>query len=616
VNPAEEYGKHRGARVEEVATFERHSALISNLRVLAFLLLAGAIYLAATHRASGWLMVPPLLLFVALLVLHDRILQRKKRAERAVEYWEDGLARIAERFAGRGDGGVRFADHVHPYARDLDLFGPGSLFQLLNTARTGAGEETLAAWLLAPAEVAEVRARQDAVRELRERLSLREALALAGEEVRAEVEPKGLARWGAAAPVLVGTAAWLGVSALTLASAVALTGWIALWWNPLPVAVVVAVVAVVMRVYRVRVASVHGGVDRPGRDLQVLALVVGLFEREQFTSAKLSTLVACLRGEGAAPSRAKSESDAGRPTATRGEPASERIARLARLVDWANAQRNQFFAPIGWLLLWPVHFAYAIERWRARSGKEVERWLAIIGELEALSALAGYSYERPDEPFPVVVDDGPKLVASELGHPLIPRARVVRNSLSLVGEAARVFIISGSNMSGKSTMLRTVGVNVVLALAGAPVRAKSMSLSPLAVGATLRIEDSLQEGASRFYAEITRLKKLVDIARGKPPLLFLLDEILAGTNSHDRKIGAEALIEGLLDEGAVGLVTTHDLALAEMRGLGARSKNVHFQDRMVDGKLVFDYRMCDGVVTHSNALALMRAVGLTLKGVA
>jgi DNA mismatch repair ATPase MutS len=243
----------------------------------------------------------------------------------------------------------------------------------------------------------------------------------------------------------------------------------------------------------------------------------------------------------------------------------------------------------------------------------VARWIEVIGELEALAALAGYAYERPDEPFPEIVEQAPLLDAAALGHPLIPRERCVRNDIRLGGEL-RLLIVSGSNMSGKSTMLRTVGVNVVLALAGAPVRATRMTVSPLQVGATLRIQDSLAEGASRFYAEITRLKQLVDLARAAPPpLLFLLDEILAGTNSHDRRIGAEAVVRGLVDHGAIGLVTTHDLALAEVAtALGPRARNVHFEDRMVDGKLEFDYRMRDGVVQHSNAIALMRAVGLEI----
>jgi MutS-like protein len=589
-DPASEYTRRRDLRSAEVAAAERRSRLLSWARVAAFALVVAAVWAAATHRAPAAVVAAPLALFIVLVVVHDRADRQKKRAERAVAYWEQGLARIEERWVGTGEGGARFYDDAHPYARDLDLFGKGSLFELLCTARTRSGEETLARWLLAPAGADEARARQAAVQELRTRLPLREALALSGADVRAEVDPARLSHWGAAAPVLVAGAAWIGVGVLSLASAVALGGWFAQRWSAWPVALAGIAVAAVMRLYRDRIGRVHLDVDRPGRDLGVLAVVVGLFEREKFKSPRLAALVDKLRhGE---------------------EPASHQIARLASLVDWANAQRNQFFAPVGWLILWPVHFAYAIERWRARSGADVARWIDVIGELEALAALAGYSYERPDEPFPEIADGGPVVRAAALGHPLIPRARCMRNDFALGGEL-RLLVVSGSNMSGKSTMLRTVGINVVLALAGAPVRATSMTVSPLAVGATLRIQDSLAEGASRFYAEITRLKQLVDLSRATPPLLFLLDEILAGTNSHDRRIGAEAVVKGLIDRGAIGLVTTHDLALAEVaESLAPRARNVHFEDRMVDGKLVFDYRMRDGVVQHSNAIALMRAVGL------
>ena len=591
-DPAAEYRRRRDARQANVAAAERRSTQLSYARVAAFALAALAIWAAATHRAPGVVIALPALLFVLLVVIHDRADRARKRALRAVDYWEHGLLRIEERWVGKGEGGARFYDEAHPYARDLDLFGKGSLFELLCTARTRTGEETLARWLLTPAGAAEARARQVAVQELRARLELREALALAGEDVRAEVDPAGLSKWGAAAPVLVQSAAWIGVGLLSLAGVVTLSGWFAQRWTAIPVAVVVPIVAVVMRLYRDRVGAVHAGVDRPGRDLAVLALVVGLFEREQFTSPRLVELSARLKhGD---------------------EPASHQIARLARLVDWANAQRNQFFAPIGWVILWPVHFAYAIEGWRARSGADVARWIDVVGEMEALAALAGYAYERPDEPFPAIVDEGPRVEAAELGHPLIPRGKCMRNDIALGGEL-RLLVVSGSNMSGKSTMLRTVGINVVLALAGAPVRARTMTVSPLQVGATLRIQDSLAEGASRFYAEITRLKQLVDLSREQPPLLFLLDEILAGTNSHDRRIGAEAVVRGLIDRGAIGLVTTHDLALAEVaEALAPRARNVHFEDRMVDGKLEFDYRMRDGVVQHSNAIALMRAVGLEI----
>jgi DNA mismatch repair ATPase MutS len=175
--------------------------------------------------------------------------------------------------------------------------------------------------------------------------------------------------------------------------------------------------------------------------------------------------------------------------------------------------------------------------------------------------------------------------------------------------------VSGSNMSGKSTLLRTVGINAVLAQAGAPVRAASLRLSSLQIGATLRIQDSLQEGRSRFYAEITRVRALADVARGPVPLLFLLDELFHGTNSHDRLVGASGVLRSLLNGGAIGLVTTHDLALTSIaRALAPRAVNVHFEDRFEGGEIHFDYRMKPGPVTRSNAIALMRAVGLEVPG--
>jgi DNA mismatch repair ATPase MutS len=238
--------------------------------------------------------------------------------------------------------------------------------------------------------------------------------------------------------------------------------------------------------------------------------------------------------------------------------------------------------------------------------------LRIVGEFEALGSLAAYHYEHRDDVWPEIVEGTALFEARSLGHPLLPRARMIRNDVSL-SAATPLVIVSGSNMSGKSTLLRTVGINTVMALAGAPVRAESLRLSPLAVGATLRIQDSLQEGRSRFYAEITRIRALADVAAGPLPLLFLLDELFHGTNSHDRMAGAAGVLRSLVDRGAVGLITTHDLALTSIAaGLGPRAVNVHFEDHFEAGQIQFDYRVKPGPVTRSNAMALMRAVGLDI----
>jgi DNA mismatch repair ATPase MutS len=289
---------------------------------------------------------------------------------------------------------------------------------------------------------------------------------------------------------------------------------------------------------------------------------------------------------------------------------SQQLGKLIRLLTLYDSTRNQFFAAIAWIVLWTTHVALAIEAWRVVSGGSLRGWLMVVGEFEALIALSGYAYEHPDDPFPEIVENTLAFEGEGLGHPLLPVAACVRNDIAL-GHPTQIMFVSGSNMSGKSTMLRTVGINAVLAMAGAPVRAHRLKCSRLSIGATLRIQDSLQAGKSRFYAEITRVSQIMALTDGPLPVLFLFDEILHGTNSHDRVIGAEAIIRRFLERKAIGLVTTHDLALTDIaHTLSPQVLNVHFEDHVDNGEIQFDYRMRPGVVTKSNALALMRAVGL------
>jgi DNA mismatch repair ATPase MutS len=260
--------------------------------------------------------------------------------------------------------------------------------------------------------------------------------------------------------------------------------------------------------------------------------------------------------------------------------------------------------------MYSVQVAFAAEVWRRVHGKAVAAWLNVVGEIEALLSIAAYSYEHPADPFPEFVEGPPTFHAEELGHPLIPIAKCVRNTVSINGDT-RALLISGSNMSGKSTLMRAVGINTVLAMTGAPVRAQRMQLTPLHVAASILVNDSLQEGSSRFYAEITRLRHICDLAEQRPPVLFLLDELLQGTNSKDRLIGAEAVVSELIDSGAIGIISTHDLALTDMQRSGqGRLQNMHLQDEIEDGKMKFDFKLRDGVVTKSNGVELMRLIGL------
>lgn len=540
---------------------------------------------------SAWWLLAPLAAFLALAVVHDRVSRALETATRGATFYEAALARVEDRWRGCGDQGERFRDPRHMYADDLDLFGRGSLFELLSTARTSAGHRTLAAWLLAPASHAEATARQQAVAELRDRLDLREAVALMGEEVRAAVDDQALNRWGEHAALHFFPGARVTAFVLGAAAAVTFGMFLGQVVTILPFLFVVLAELVFGYFLRDAVHAVRASVNTPAHDLELLGLLLSRLEGETFTSPALVALRQSLESGGL--------------------PASRQIERVTRLVRHFDSARNMFLAAFVTPLLWVPQFAMAIEAWRAQCGPHIGRWVQAVGNFEALSSLAGFAYEHPAAVFPELLDVAdPRIEAVALAHPLISSADAVGNDVTLGGEI-RLWIISGSNMSGKSTLMRALGLGVVLAWAGAPVNAAKMRVSRLHVGASMRANDSLADHRSRFYAEITRLRGVADLVKSGQPALFLLDELLSGTNSHDRRIGSEALVRGLLEHGAIGLLTTHDLALAEIAaGFGGRALNVHFEDHLEGGEIHFDYRLRPGVVTRSNALELMRAVGL------
>jgi hypothetical protein len=537
-----------------------------------------------------WL-IAPAAAFLALVKGHEVVLRGLTRAERGAAFHRQGLARLDGCWAGAGDAGLEHAADAHPYAAELDLFGRGSLFELLSRARTRLGAETLAGWLKAPADPDVVRSRQAAVEELRGRTDLREDLEVLGEDVAGLVDTQALAAWGEAPGVLPSSAVMAVVPRiLGPVNVAAVLWWLSPFGGPWPLLASGLASAGVALAMRGRTAAVLRAAGRGAADLRLLAEIVRRLEVETFRAPRLAELRGALGGAG--------------------EPASRRIARLARLIEWNDSRQNQIFAPAAALWLLGTRLAFAAESWRAASGGAVRRWVEALAEVEALSSLAGHAFEHPLDPFPELVDAGPVLEAEGLGHPLLDESACVRNDVRL-GNGLGLLLVSGSNMSGKSTLLRSIGLNAALAQAGAPVRARRLRLSALQVGACMRVQDSLLGGTSRFYAEILRLKQLVEMGRGAPPLLFLLDEVLHGTNSHDRRIGAAALLRGLLDMGAVGLVTTHDLALARLADdLAPRAANVHFEDHVEGGRMTFDFVLRPGVVAKSNALALMRAVGL------
>jgi hypothetical protein len=602
------YESRRAFWTAEAARHDRQLERLGSARLLVFFatLLAGTWIVRAHPGWAAWLLVP-VGLFVALVALHAQSRERLARARRGAAWHERNLARLDDRWAGTGPTGEEHASEQHLFARDLDVVGEGSLFQLLCTTRSRCGEVALARWLLgAPTlDAGAIRARQQAVAALAPEAELRERFALAGDEVASglpsDLDPRALRAWAAAEPVRFaaverGTALVLG----GLAAAAAAT-WATGATDLLALLLVATAEALFAQVLKRRMRCVDRLAESGEHALSLLAQLLSLLEertRRPATPPALAELGAAVGVPGAQPGGAAAE------------PASARIARFDALArSLASGRRNGVYALFAFLLQIRVHQAHALERWRAQVGPALSGWLDAVGEFEALLALAGYAHEHPDDVFPDIVT-APSLHASGLGHPLLPTTVCVRNDVALDGEHA-LLLVSGSNMSGKSTLLRAVGLAAVLGQAGAPVRARGLRFSPVQVGACISIHDSLREGSSRFWAEITRLRALDDVARGGRPLLFLLDELLSGTNSHDRLLGARGVLRQLLAHGAIGIVTTHDLALAQLADeLAPRATNAHFEDRLQDERMVFDYRMRPGVVERGNALALMRSLGL------
>jgi DNA mismatch repair ATPase MutS len=448
------------------------------------------------------------------------------------------------------------------------------------------GEDTLAGWLLEPAPLDTIHQRHQAIADLRNRLDLSEDMATCSENLHAAIHPADLMQWAQSPLQLTNSLVrWLALflSILMVAAAI--------FWGATgersPFFLIVLLEGIVVLLHRRKVQAVLHQAEHAFTDLKLLTCLLSRIEQEAFESPLLQALQKNL--------------------STQGVTASHAIARLDTIVQYIQSLENPLMRLIDIPFLYSVQLAFAADSWRRRFGSAVPQWLSAVGEIEALLSLAAYSFEHPADPFPHFLSGQPCLQATGLGHPLIPDARCVRNYLAITKEH-RLILISGSNMSGKSTLMRAIGINVVLAMAGAPVRAHSLQLTPLRIGASILVNDSLQKGSSRFYAEITRLRHILDLAEQQPPLLFLLDELLQGTNSRDRLIGAQGIVNSLLKTSAIGLISTHDLAITQLTS--ELIHNMHFQDEIKDGKMNFDFILREGPVTRSNGVALMRLIGL------
>lgn len=538
--------------------------------------------------------------FVASYLRHGRINRRRDHAAALWQINDEGLRRLRRDWANLPlPEAAPVSGAARDLAVDLDLLGHASLQHLLGTSSTPIGTTTLQRWLLRPAPPDVIARRQAAVRELAPRIELRDAMAeqsrsMAGTQRRyeqlldwAERDP-----WLQHRPWLL-LLAWL-VPLLTFGLLVAeYAGFIAApLWLVGP-AIGLALTAMF--------GSITGPMIEQVAERQSVfrgyADMFQLFATEQFTAPELQRLQLALSAGGL--------------------DAATQMRRLARLMPLADIRGWMFFFLIQIATLWDIHLLWLLERWQRVAGQHARAWLTALGELEALCALATLAHDHPDWAFPEVAMKTPVFHAQAIGHPLLPPERCVRNDVS-VGPPATFLLVTGSNMSGKSTLLRAIGVNIVLAQAGGPVCAASLRMPPITLATSMRVQDSLEAGVSYFMAELQRLKTVVDAAEQARStgrvLLFLLDEILHGTNTVERQIAARRIISYLLELGAIGAVSTHDLTLADAPELAGHRVAVHFTETLTreNGlpQLHFDYRLRPGLATSTNALALVEIVGL------
>ncbi len=608
-DPRAEYlrreGEHRAARDEARRTAIR----IGTVRVVTFLALAAALLLfdvweGAAERAALALSILLGAAFVLEVHLHRRTRGTERWEEALRALCEEGMLRLDRRWRELGEAlppserGAESVAPVHPYARDLDVLGEASLARLLGPVTSERGRATLRGWLLAPAEPGEAGARQEAVRELASQDELRCVVTAHG-RVDAPAATGTVASFLAWAeqPAWIGPglrwAAWLlPLLSIGLGAASWFLAWPALWALP-----ALGQVEVLRRSWR-RIHAELVTVEEGGLPLRAYVPQVVLLEAASWSAPYLQEL--------------------GHQLHRAGDPASRELLRLARLLDTVESRRNFVYASLAPFLLADIHLAAALDRWRARSGTAVRAWLETLGTWEALSALATVAHDHPDWCFPRFVGEGPAVLrATSLGHPLLVPSTCVRNDVE-VGPPGSFLLVTGSNMSGKSTLLRALGTNLVLAYAGGPVCAAAMDVPRVRVCTSMRVDDSVTEGVSLFMAELLRIRDIVEAADredGHAPVLFLLDEILHGTNTAERRVAARAVLRHLLARGAVGAVSTHDLALAEAPDLEATAVAVHFREQVgrSEGgrtRLTFDYLLRPGLATTRNALKLLEAVGL------
>ncbi len=568
--------------------------LLKLIVILIGLFTSGYFLVLKKFLTGGGLFLLGVFLLILLDIIHRQVIWYRKYTSILNDINENSIRRLDGRWLDFPDTGIEFRDDNHPYASDLDIFGQGSLFQWINTTRTYLGREKLRQILTAPpASPLLIRERQTAIAELAGDLKWRQwflAFGIAaGDKMR---NPDFLINWGKDySSFFLKKTVILSIRVLPVLT----IGSIIAYFSTKSIPFYIPVLALLLQygllkigIKKRTITLVSAGEYE--KNLRLYGDLLQQILKKDYQSTYLQKLKQKLYND--------SQQSAG-----------TQLKKLAKIIDQINNRYNGFYTIVNIVILWDYQCLIALEQWKKKSGTFLKDWLETIAEFEALASLAIIRYDHPRWVMPDFVDGTPFITADNIGHPLLPETERVTNPLQ-IGKQTKVLLVTGSNMSGKSTYLRTAGINLVLAFCGAPVCARSFCCSPLNIRTCMRISDNLEKNISTFYAEILRIKSIVEATAGSGNVFFLLDEIFKGTNSRDRHTGAKILIKRLIQNGAIGMVSTHDLELGELPQEQPAVKNYHFQEQFVNNQLNFDYRLRPGISTTRNAMYLMKAAGI------
>ena len=491
--------------------------------------------------------------------------------------------------------GAMYLPKEHFYAADMDIFGHASLYQLLNRTGSDMGAAQLADWLLNPAKQAAIIERQSAIKELTNKMNWRQDIQAYGREtnIRRSTFEK-LMVWVYEPTLFLQFTHWKWLRIVLPAIILSVVTAAIAEWIPLNVMYIFLLLyaTIAFQINKI-ISPLHDKLSKIVDELDALFLSITLIEKEKFESVLATRLQ--------------------QNFISNNETASAKIKKLKKILDRLDIRYNIVLsAPLNLLLLWNLQQALDLEKWKKQYAADLQNWFNTLGVFETLNSFAAFHFNNPEYCFPVLEEKHFFVEAVKLGHPLINKNKRVNNFIE-IDDRGKLFLVTGSNMAGKSTYLRSVGINIVLAMAGAPVCADSFRLSPVQLISSMRIADNLEESTSTFYAELKKLKTVIDSVNADEKVFILLDEILRGTNSLDRHTGSEALIKQLIRHKAAGIIATHDLALAEMKtSFPDNILNYHFDVQVNNEELYFDYKLKPGVCNSLNASILMKKIGIEL----